>query len=732
MSEIDLNLGSGAERSELGQKRSVFSIVGALRRRKRTVVALVLAIVASATTAILLYPPYFEASAVVLIDQHRQSFGELQALVGNQIDVAAVRTQVEVLQSPALMLRVTRALDLVHEPEFVRQLDAPPGVTSRVKRWLMRRVDPFWTAPPPLTPPEREQAVSELLTRRVTITNNGRSYLVEVRVRAATAELSSRLANGLARGYIAFGRDMKVNAIVEGNARLDEQLAPLKRKVADAEAAVEDFRQRNGLILDRNGADGATVAGAQLAQLNVQLVQLSAERAQKEATLAQIQEALRTGRLQSVPDVVASPLIQRLREQEADVLQRRAGLDASAMAQYPSLRALTASLSALRGQAAVEIGKIASSQSAAVAAARAQEESLRQSLARLQGEVAAQSEADVQLRQLQSQADAARDVYNEYLKRYEQTGNQDLIQQPDAELVSAATGPLVPAGPPRMQLVGLAVFVAFLVATLVVLLLDRMREGFHGRDEFEAQTGLPVLGLIPILAAGREAPHARDRSPDVTFRGAVNNVRGTLQHGDPQHRAHVVLVTSALPGEGKTFLAASLARSVARVGSRCLVIDCDRRRPAVLATLGVDDAAVAQGRSISPAGSLAVLHDVQPRLDVGSLPMSGVRPDALSAHQSLVGEIEKLRRHYALIVLDAPPVMACAEAELLSGVADGAILVVRWAKTPRAAVRSALATLRLYGLRALGGVITQVDLRRLDLEDGGDGYMYRKYAAYYR
>jgi len=365
-----------------------------------------------------------------------------------------------------------------------------------------------------------------------------------------------------------------------------------------------------------------------------------------------------------------------------------------------------------------------------VAAARARENSLRQSLAELQSQVADQNKAEIRLRELESEATAARVVYIETLNRAEQSSNQRDGQQPDASMISRATTPLGAAPPTKRQLLVLSFFASCLIAVIAALVRDRLETGFRTAEQVEAETGLSALGFIPRARDRATALMLDDR--DGPFMEAINTVRGALQMADVAGRPKVVLVTSALPDEGKTFFSVALARSVARAGGRSLLIDCDLRRPGIATTLGI---APQQGVGALVAGQgLAELvqRDEATQLDVITAAGARANVQSIVSSDALRALVAEARAQYDIIVLDSPPVLAVVDSRVLSLMADATVMVVRWRRTPRVLVLQALKQLRVYGAKVAGVVITQANLRSLAASEGSHAYVHRKYGSYLR
>ena len=717
---------------------SPFRLIDLLWRRKLLIFAVVICLMAGAAVQIASMVPAYDSRALILIDTRRNALSDLQAIVsGSQSDLLQVQTQVDILRSQALAIDVARRLDLMGEPEFANAMSRRPGGLAAQFAPLLALAGQAPPEPRPLDDMEKlRAAAAHLANEKLTVSNDSRSYVIAVQARTEDPELAPKIVNTYAEVYLAFNKQLKDSAVQRANNFLDQRLAPLKDKLREAEREVANYRELAGLIEDRSVASTAgerrvTMLGQQLAQLSTQLIQMTAARLEREVSLEQIRAAQSgRGSLYAIPEVVASPLIQRLRTQQSEIAARQASLSQSRLESNPAVLALRAEEREVRARIDDEVAKTVGAITSEVAAARAREASMRLSLAELQGQVADQSKAEIRLRELESEATAARLVYTETLNRAEQSSNQRDGQTPDASMVSPGTTPLGAAPPTKRQLLVLSFFAACLLAVIAALVRDRLETGFRTAEQVEEETGLSALGFIP---------RARDRATalmlderDASFMEAVNTVRGALQMADVAGRPKVVLITSALPEEGKTFFSVALARSVARAGGRSLLVDCDLRRPGIAATLGI---APQQGVGALVAGqSVAdlVQRDEATQLDV--ITAAGARENVqnIVSSDALRALVAVARAHYDIIVLDSPPVLAVVDSRVLSLMADATVMVVRWRRTPRVLVLQALKQLRVYGAKVAGVVITQANLRALAASEGSHAYVHRKYGSYLR
>ena len=713
----------------------VFSIAW---RRRYGILFMALLLSGAALAGLTLLKPSFVATASVLMQERRPIVVDFPTASGTiATDSVAVRTQADILRSADLARGVVRQLHLVDRPEFMAA--AGPGMIGRLGEALRQTrlaglldwLGLFLPAFPPQAD-EQEEFATQTLLGMTSVVNDGRSYVIDIKVKVTAASeqqapeaaaLSARLANAYVDAYTQFTGTVKSDSIRQATGLFDQRIAVLQQKVRVAEDAVQAYRAQTGLLEVRAlGGDGrpVTIASQQMAQLNTDLITAVSDRATKEAGLQQI-AAARAGQgdLQSVSEVVASPLIQRLRGQQAELGAREASLAADRGSGSPELLAVRAAQKDATRQVAAETTKIAASLRTGVEAARGREAALRGRLAQVQAEVGSQGATEIRLRELQTETDIARQVYSTYLKRAQETANQVDMQEPDALVVSRSGVPLSPAPPSRKQLGAAAVAVSLFLAVLTALVRERMQSGFRTSKQFEASTGIATLGLVPKVKRLHAALAFEDRhSP---FSEAIFSIRALLKLNMRQG-SQVVMVTSALPQEGKTVLSSSLARNAAIAGERVLLIDCDLRRHAV-------------ARNITTA-STVLLEDVTIQrdsfspLDIITLTCGQRSPQDLFASDQMRAMLDALRKRYDLILLDTPPVLAASDARVLSALSDLTLFVVCWQKTPQHLVDTAVTALRSSGANVAGAVITQVRFNDLSLADRGHGFVYRPYPKY--
>lgn len=655
-------------------------------------------------------PKEYTARVSILIEPQRTQVSDLQAISPDFRDVTSlIRTQIDILRSPALARNVVTTLDLEGNPEFVH---GDGGLVGALSAAVHRILDGISAQRPPAARPSRVAMAAAALSGKIGFSNELRSSVLDVLVTTRDPALSARIANELARQYLDFKRREKFAAMQRAGDWLESQLAGLSKQVRSEEVAVQVYRGAHGLTdLSWRGPNGrstpTSITGQQLTEAAAQLGEASRTLAAKEAELAQARVALREHRTDALPEVLRSPAIAQLAERQAVADGEEASMAASRGPNYPGLIARRAQTAALRSAVQQEMTKIVASLRTEANAARTQEQSLRARMTRLVAAVGAENAAEVGLRALEDRARATRTIYESFLTRAAELANVAGIQEPDATLVSSATAPLGPSAPKSTRLVVVAAVLSAVLGIGLACAVEASRRGFSVPDQLEACVGFPVIALVPRRPARRHSARRRNE-----FAASVNGLRarlGVLGHDRPQ----VVVVSSAMPREGKSALATAIAMNAAAAGWKALLVEGDFHRPSLAARFKIPPGpglheALASG---SPLGPDHVAVAVRPGLDVLPAGSGDGDPQELLASARMAEVIRNARTRYQVIVIDTPPLLPVPDALALVPQADATILVVRWERTPRTAVQDAVRLLRDSRVGPIGAVLTQVDLR---------------------
>ncbi|NHO33035.1 GumC family protein [Acetobacter fallax] len=714
---------------------SPWKVFGVVRRHWLAVMAVFLVIGLPACIGIAMMTPYYDSSASLIVGTHQAQFRDLQATQTSlDVDTVAINTEVGILKSPATAITVAERLKLVDDPYFRKLTDAVP-LKARVMDWVQTK----FSSPPvkkPLTPAERLQVARDILSNHVTILNDGRSYIITITARTNRPDLSQAIANTYADVFLDFKRHMKIAATWRANGLLDEQIVPLRERLRKAEQAAEEYREQNGLIsaqIEHSGSPNAqggsiTVADQQLVETNAELIRAQADLDQKRARASQMRE---NGGAASTTEALSSPIVQQLQAQEAQLNAQAASLASTAGDANPALIAARAGAAHIHQQIGLAIGRISGSSGKDLQSAQSRVDALRNEVAKLENRVARENQANVTLKQLESEANAARAVYQDYLGRFAQTSTEATLQEPEAELISKAETPLGVSGPPRTQYMAIAVLFAALASVGTALALDRARQGMRGPAEMDSVPGLFTLGLLPTFTGGLLTLY---RMPGASvYVEMVESIRTILSFGQSRFRAKTIVVTSPGPDEGKTTFALSLAGNTGRSGKRALVIDCDTRGPSAMEVLGqVRRRTPANSRlpavkSTSVVSDQELARDVLPGVDVLTIAGWKSPSDRMVSPSVIQLILTELSPHYDMIVLDTPPILAFPDAAVLSHETDGVVIIAKWGVTTPASMKDAMRQMQTYDARVLGGVLTQAPMRGPDGVSSNPIQIYQHY-----
>ena len=709
----------------------------------------------AAAIAVSQVTPLYSASTKVIIGIPKVSVpGIAEILRGLRIGRPAVESEKEVLTSQTLIAKVVDRLNLVSEAEFNPELRPPSlslnSLIGSIDPWMLVPAD--WrtavlgTAKSPPPPPSREEIEQE--ARRtvrdgvqsvVSVEIVGRSRVLEVTATSEDPELAAAIANTLSELYLVDQLEAKFEATRRAADWLNERVAELRGQVEASERAVEDYRRRHGLI---QGKD-TTVTEQQITEINTQLILARTKTAEAGARLRQIRSLVRSeDGVDSAAEVLASPLIQRLRERETDVARRAAEMATEYGARHPKMINIRAELADVRSKIEAEVRKIVRGLRNELEVAQTRERTLERNLEILKVEATKGGAAQGQLRVLEREAAANRALFDTLLARYKEAGQQEGIQHADARIISRAEVPRSPSSPRTTLIVGVALAVSAFLGVLLVFLLEILDRGFRSSEQIEEMTGVGTLSLIPMLTKRRRKRLPFDRyvieRPASSFAEALRTLHTGVLLSSADAESKSVLISSSLPSEGKTTISIALASLVARSGRTVLLVDADLRRGQVAETLDLRRGPGLIEILSTPDASLEDVIQRDPDSGLHVL-TAGVR--SASSSTDLLGTapmaelMSALRHAYDLIVIDSPPVHLVSDARILSTMADRTVYVVRWEKSRRDIVRLGLRQLMEAGADVAGVALNMVNVRKNARYGYADsGYYYGssgEYRSYY-
>jgi polysaccharide biosynthesis transport protein len=733
----------------------------ALARRKWLLLGTIVVVTGAAYLYASQQTPLYQAKTLIHVQNRDAQVVQMENVVEElAADPATIQSEIQLLASPAFMRRVAEELNLVADPEFNGALRAEqaaqgePSLGDRVASVLaflnpLNHLPETWLAAVGGAPAaEAEDGATDAGTREMTSVVNtlsartevlpmGQSYVIELAFSSENPVKATRIANAMAEEYLVTQVEAKYEAAQHATEWLSGKIRELRGKVLEAEAKVVEYRSKNDLV--NTGEAGGSPAMMQFTQLNTQLALSQAERAEAEARLSQVRSILNAENgPEAAAKVVDSPLMQSLRAQETELMRRVSDQSSEFGERHPQMVNLRAELQSVRDKIGDEVERIMQDLQNNVAVAQARENQLRTSLAALQQDASGVDMAEVELRDLTREAESNRLLFETFLNRFREVVEQQELQEADARILSTAEVPTQPAYPNT----GLLTILAFSASTVLGMLLVFVAErwdhgyGFRSTDEVQSAIGARALALVPDLSRremqGTTAEDYVLEKPNSAFAEALQRIRTGLFLSDDGHPPKTVLVTSSVPLEGKSAIAAALARQSARSGLKVILIDADMRRPRLHEVMGLSNqnglSEVLTGRANPEA---AIKRDEKSGLDFLPAGVGVISPPDLFRTSTMKILLEEMAAYYDLVIIDSPPVTAVSDSFTLSGLVDKALYVVRWEQTPRNVALAGIRQMVEAGADIAGVVLSRVDVKkhaRYGYADSGyyQGY-YRKY-----
>src|ERR1700682_2166342 len=524
-----------------------------LRNRGWIIVPTVLAAVLS-IAAVNLATPRYKSEARILIDGRENVFlrpnGERNE-ERTALDAEAVTSQVQLLLSRDLAREIVKKNKLAERPEFDPVLQGVSPVKSLLALFGIGR-DPL-----SLTPEER---VLDAYFDRFTAYAVDKSRVIVIEFQSRDPELAARVANSIVEGYLVLQQNARQEQAKSASQWLSGEIENLRKKVAEAESRVEDFRSKSSLFV---GTNNTTLSNQQMGELNTQLNNARALRSDAESKARLIREMLQSGKPIESSDVLNSELIRRLSEQRVTLRGQLAEQSSPLFDNHPRIKEFRAQIADLDGQIKQEAATIARSFENDAKLASARLDSQMASLDLLKTQAATTNVDDVQLRELERDAKSQRDLLENYLAKYREATSRDTANSApaDARVISRATVSNVPAYPKKVPAVLIATLTTLVIATGFVLTRELLAAPMGGLPVRQAPAPSEAVTSRVTAALNAIRHKSAPQQPAPVPISSLDDVTDTLRHDSGADRR--VAVFGAAQGMDTSWTALKIARALA-------------------------------------------------------------------------------------------------------------------------------------------------------------------------
>lgn len=686
----------------------------------------------------------YQAHTRLLVKFNQPNISSVQQFEPLPLHWLFFQTQADIIQSRAVAERVVEKLRLDMPPKA--NTTGPPAGEARAsavsswrasvrgwldeaKTWLPAELKP--PSRPPLDEEARHAALVNSVLGALSVEGGKESEVLIVRYVSADPEMAAKLANAFAEGYIEFGLESRISNVQQATSWLGRRIEELRRRTADSEDALRKFQAQEDLV---DTGSREQIISAKLGSITAELVRAQARRNEAEARYGQVKQFLtKDSDYESIARVMNNPIVGEAMRVKTDLERRVSELSERYGPKHPKLISANAELVEANKTLKAEVGKAISSARKEYELAAAQEREFTAMIAEQQNQMRNVSGKAFQLKQLEREVEANRHLYETFLARFKEADVAAEYDVPSARIIDRATTPNTPFKPNRKRMVLIAVLLGLAIGILLAFLREHLDNTFKTKDDVEQWLQLPVIGMLPRLRLGRRRRHSVEREvlndPRSAFSEAVNDIRTAVLFASVDAPPKIVLVTSAVPAEGKTTLASNLALAFSKRG-KTLLVDADLRKGRLkhvantINSVGLTDLLAGDCTDQE-----AIIEDPDAEglflLMAGTLPPN---PLELISSRRFADELERRKAQFDYIVIDGSPLLPVSDSLVLARMVDSIVFVLRADSTTRETSLEALKRIQAARLRPTGVVFQLVDMRKMR----GYGRRYlESYSGYY-
>lgn len=728
--------------------------IGLLRRQYLVILFTAALAIAASLLYLRLATPTYTAQVQILLANPRAQFVQQQSLLAEPpFDLNQIETQIQLVRSKAYAVTVIDQLKLTDDPDFSASGPSLHSVWQRVRSWASTGARKDAYSDRQGVPSDE---IADALLSRLSVSRVGYSNVIELGFSSSSAARAAEIVNAIANTYVADQLNAKFDANRRATTWLQDRLSELGDQAIAAQRAVDVYKTQNNIV----SLDGRLIDEQQITEMNNRLAVARAQTSEATAKLARYETLLTSdpNKTSSMVDLDAigtdglnSAIITGLRQQYLELTRREAELTARVGRDHLAVVNVRNRAREFRVSIFAEIKRLAEVSRSEFELAKQRQEEIEKQLSKAVTQSRSVNSAELTIKGLESRAKGLRSLYETFLQRYMGSAQQETFPISETRVLFPASPPSSKSKPKTRLVLALGIVGGLVLGIGLALLRDLMDRVFRTSSQVETVLELPCLSMVPLLPTGKpskppvrslksddDVQHRIVSSPTAIHRAvvgmplsryteAIRSIKLAIDHSPANISSHVIGITSALPNEGKTTIAASLAQLIGHAGKRAIIVDCDLRNPSLSsilapkATCGLIE--VANGsRSLADA----IWQD--PTTNLAFLPV--VRRGALLHTSEILCAdaisklFDRLRADYDYVIVDLPPLTPLVDVRATSSLIDCYVLVVEWGRTKIDVVQHALHTAPNIHEALIGVVLSKTDTKAMARYDGHRSYYY--------
>ncbi len=674
--------------------------------------------------------PQYTASVTLMIEPERANTVSIREIYDvNDNNTRYYSTQFEILRSRQMAEKVIEQLDLLNKadydrflPDYAQQL----GVSeSSLRSYLTTGIGEGTGNDVPESEVKRlaTQAAVKLFQQKLSFQPVFNTQLINISYDSADPDLAAEVANGLAEIYIQSFLESKIEMEAKASAWMNERMATIKEKLTEAEADLQSFLEREGLV-DVSGI--TSLAQRELDDLSRQLSAARVRVSQSKSIYDLTTQGQTLDNLISIPEVLNHPVIRQVKNAEIEANQQISELAQVYGPRHQQMIAAQAELDTVRSTLEDEVRKLVSGIQTEYRTALTNLDTVNAKLEAAKREFQRLSAIEREYDRLQGEVQINQELYTTFFTRLKETSETSGFQTANARILDRAVPPEWPSKPGKKKIVVFATGAAFIFAVGLVFLFDLLSGGVRSLDDIERRLRQRMLGIIPFqkLKKNEELPiDLYFNEQNKGFAEAIRTIRTSLLMSQMDNPPKVIAVTSSVPGEGKTTLSTNLAYALGQM-ERVLLIDADLRRPTLGKRFGYPPYQAGLSNLIANTANLSTCIQTDQKSGIDLLVAGAIppNPQELLSSDLMKTAMKLLSAKYDRIIIDTAPTQAVADSLIVSTHSDAMIYVVKSESTHIKNIKSGLGRLLQIGANVAGVVLNQVDLEQSSKYGDYEGY----------